>query len=116
MFQKALEKIDKSESSYWANVWWILAANNFTFEEVISDFRKKNILWTDFEGGKLARIYLGKENSLMTYIMLKKNLTSLYVREKICNFRGLGKKILTQTKSPIAPSPATRGSEVSEET
>ena len=32
--------------------------------------------------------------------MLKKNLTPLYVREKISNSTGLGK-----TKSPIPPSP-----------
>jgi len=41
--------------------------------------------------GKLARIHLGKivsctkKKSLMKYIMLKKNLTPLYVWEKICN-------------------------------
>ena len=34
---------DKSESIYWTNVWWILAADNLTFEEVMGDFRK-NIL------------------------------------------------------------------------
>ena len=43
--------------------------------------------------------------SLVTYIMLKKNPTLLYVREKISNSRDLRKKILTQTKSPIPPSP-----------
>jgi len=32
---------DKSESIYWANVWWILSADNLTFEEVMDDFRKK---------------------------------------------------------------------------
>ena len=43
----------------------------------------------------------------MTYTMLKKNLTLLYVREKISNSRGLGKKILAQTKSliPLPPPP-----------
>ena len=41
----------------------------------------------------------------MTYITLKKNLTPLYVREKMSSSRGLGKKILAQTKSPIPPSP-----------
>ena len=30
----------------------------------------------------------------MTYTMLKNNLTLLYVREKISNSRGLGKKFL----------------------
>ena len=57
-FQKALEMIDKSDSIYWANAWWILAADNLTFEEVMGDF--KSILRTDFKGEKLARIYLGK--------------------------------------------------------
>ena len=33
--------IEKSESIYWANVWWILAADNLTFEELMGDFRKK---------------------------------------------------------------------------
>ena len=33
--------------------------------------------------------------------MVKKNLTLLYVREKISNSRYLAKKILTQVKSPI---------------
>ena len=41
----------------------------------------------------------------MTYIMLKKNLTLLYVKGKISNSRGFGKTILTQTKSPIPHSP-----------
>ena len=41
LFQKVLEMIGKSESIYWANVWWILAADNLTFEEVMVDFRKK---------------------------------------------------------------------------
>ena len=46
---------DKSESIYWANVWWILSADNLTFEEVMGDFRKKIILQTDSEGEKFAR-------------------------------------------------------------
>ena len=36
----------------------------------------------------------------MTYMMLKKNLTPLYVREKISNFRGLGKKFLPKLDHP----------------
>ena len=80
--------IDKSESIYWANVWWILVADNFTFVEVMGDFRKKYPLdW--FRGGKACKDIPGKSNnlhskkiSLMTYIMLKKNLTPLHVREK----------------------------------
>ena len=76
-----------------------------TFEEVMDDFRKKSTLQTDFEGEKLARIYLGKIISctekkisvMTTYIyMLKKNLTPLYVRETISNSRGLEKKFLTK--------------------
>ena len=34
-FQKALEMTDKFESICWANVCWILAADNLTFEEVM---------------------------------------------------------------------------------
>ena len=47
--------IDKSKSVNCANVWWILGADNLTFDGVlvISD---KNTLQTDFEGEKLARI------------------------------------------------------------
>ena len=33
--------IDKSESIYRANVWWILAADNLTFEEIIGGFKEK---------------------------------------------------------------------------
>ena len=105
MFQKALEMTDKSESIYWTNVWWILAGDNLTFEKVMGDFRK-NILYTDLEGEKLARIYLGKiiscteKISLMTYIMLKKNLTPLYVRGRISNSRSLEKKFLPKLNHP----------------
>ena len=79
--------IDKSESIYWANVGWILVADNFTFVEVMGDFRKYPLDW--FRGGKTCKDIPGKNNnlhskkiSLMTYIMLKKNLTPLHVREK----------------------------------
>ena len=58
------------------------------FERVMSDFRK-NILQTDFEGKNSARKYLGRKISCTekkTYrswhIMLKKDLTPLYVGEK----------------------------------
>ena len=50
---------------------------------------KKNIMQTDFEGKSLhgytwEKLYPAMEKiSLMTYIMLKKNLTPLYVRKKI---------------------------------
>ena len=40
--------IEKSESIYWQNVWWILVAENWTYEEAMGDFRK-SILQTDFE-------------------------------------------------------------------
>ena len=59
LFQKALQMIDKSESIYWANVWWILGTDNLTFEEIMGGFREKYpVDW--FRGGKLARIHLGK--------------------------------------------------------
>ena len=48
----------------------------------------------------------------MTYIVLKKNLTPLYVREKMSSSRGLGKKILAQTKSPISPPPNPQKSQM----
>ena len=41
----------------------------------------------------------------MTYAMLKKNLTLLYVREKISNSRGLGKKFLPKLNHPYPPPP-----------
>ena len=41
----------------------------------------------------------------MTYTMLKKNLTLLYVREKISNSRGLGKKFLPKLNHSYAPPP-----------
>ena len=63
LFQKALEMIDKSESIYWANVQWILAADNLTFEEVIGDFRKKySVDW--FRGGKACKGIPGRNNIL----------------------------------------------------
>ena len=40
----------------------------------------------------------------MTYIMLEKNLTLLYVKEKMSKSRGL-EKILSQTKSSIPLPP-----------
>ena len=39
LFQEALEMID-----YWGYVWWILAADNLTLEEVKGDFGIKNLL------------------------------------------------------------------------
>ena len=102
--------IAKSESIYWAKVWWILAADNLTFEEVMSDFRKKYPAdW--FRGKKACKDIPGKNNilhwkkiSLMTYIILKKYLTPIYIRKKVSNFRGLEKKIVTQVNPPY-PSP-----------
>ena len=47
-----------------------------------------------------------KKISLMRYTMLaEKNLTPLYVREKISNYRGLKKKFLAETKPSIPPPP-----------
>ena len=55
--------IGKSESIYWANVWWILAADNLTFEEVMVDFRKKYpVHW--FRGRKACKDMPGKNNIL----------------------------------------------------
>ena len=67
---------------------WTLAARNLTFEEIMGDL-KKDIVKTDFEGKSLQgytweKWYPAMEKiSLMTYLMLKKNLTPLYVRKKI---------------------------------
>ena len=101
--------IDKSESVNWANVWWILVADYFTFEGIMGDFRK-NILHTGFERKKVCKEIPVKNNILhwkkyhSWRIMLEKNLTLLYVGEKISNARSLG-KIITLTKSPVPPSP-----------
>ena len=59
------EMIDKSESIYWANVWWIFVADNYylTFEEVKWVISEKSILQTDFEGEKPARIYTVRGNN-----------------------------------------------------
>ena len=102
--------IDKSESTYWVNVWWILAADNLTFEEVMSDFRKKHpVDW--FRGGKACKDIPGKNNilprkksSLMTCIMLKKSYTVI-CQGKNFQLERFGKKILAHTKSPIPPLP-----------
>ena len=109
LFQKALEMIDKSESINWANFWWILAADNLTFEEVIGNFRKKfPVDW--FRGGKACKDKPGrnnilhwKKNSLITYIMLKKILHSY--NQLIFNFRGLGKKFLPKLYHLYPPPP-----------
>ena len=76
----------------------------------MGNFRKKNP--TDWFRGKkyLVRRYLRKKISCTEKKYLswhinyaaKKNVTPLYVRGK--NSRGLGKQVLTQTKSPIPPS------------
>ena len=103
--------IEKSESVYRANVWWILAADNLTFEEVMGDFRKK-YPQTGFVGKKLAKICLGK----MIFCTETKTIAHhVYNTEKKILHRYLSgnkfltlevwEKILTQTKSPIPPSP-----------
>ena len=59
---------------------------------------EKNILYTDFEGEKLARICLGKKYpalkkiSLMTYTMLTKKILHCYISGK--KLQRFGKKIL----------------------
>ena len=80
--------IDKLESVNWPNVWWILGGDYLTFEGVMGDFRK-NVLQTDFERKKSMQINSWEKNilhrkkmSLNTY-NAEKNLTSLYVGEKI---------------------------------
>ena len=80
------------------------------FERVMSDLRK-NVLQTDFERKKHANKFLGekypalKKISLMTY-NAEKNLTPLYVGEKISNLGEVWEKILPiQTKSVKSPIP-----------
>ena len=97
----------KSESVDGANVWWILRADFSSFEGFMGDFRKKNILQTDFERKKHATKFLEKQYPalkkllLMTY-NVEKNLTTLYVGQKISNSRGLGKNCyLKITHTPL---------------
>ena len=99
--------IDKSESVNRANVWWILGADHLTFEGlwVISEkkypadlFRGKKT-WKDLPGK--YNILHSKKKIAHDVYNAEKNLTPLYV-----NSRGLG-KTLTQTKSPISPTPKT---------
>ena len=72
---------------------------------------EKNILQTDFEGEKFARIYLGKiiscpeKNFPNDVYSAEKKLTPLYVREKCLAPEVWEKKNLAQTKSPISPPP-----------
>ena len=73
---------------------------------------EKNILQTDFEGEKFARIYLAKiiscpeKNFPNDVYSAEKKLTPLYVREKCLAPEVWEKKNLAQTKSPISPPPA----------
>ena len=104
--------IDKSESVNWPNVWWILGADHLTFEGVMGDFRKKNVLQADFGRKKSMQINSWEKNILhwkkyrSWRIMLKKNLTPLYVREQISYSREVWEKILPiQTKSVKSPTP-----------
>ena len=80
----------------------------------MGNFRKKvsGILQTDFEREKLASIYLGKiiscteKNIAHEVYNAEKNLTPLYVREKISNSRGFWKKFLPKLNhAPIPPLP-----------
>lgn len=75
----------------------------------IGDFRR-NILQTDFEENNSCKeIPVGKnflhrkQITFMAYIPRGKNLTPLYIREKLFYQRFGGGTILTQTKSPIRP-------------
>ena len=51
------EMIDKSESIYWANVWWIFVADNYylTFEEVEWVISEKKYTADWFRGGKACK-------------------------------------------------------------
>ena len=99
----------KSASFYWANVWRILAADRLTFEGNMGDFRKKNILQTDFEGGKACKEIPGK-NSIQQWpkqcqswvIMLKKKLHRYMSGQKFLTPEVWGKNS-SQTKSPMPP-------------
>ena len=82
----------------------------------MGDFRKKNILQTDFEGKKILqgttlqkKLPTDSKKYISKRTVLEKNLTVLlYVRKKILSPEFLGENILTQTKSPIplrTPSP-----------
>ena len=102
--------IDKSVSIYWANVWWILVADNFTFVEVMGDFRKKYPLdW--FRGGKACKDIPGKSNNLHSkknfphevYNAEKKSYT-VTCQGKISNSRGLGKEFLPKLNHPYPSS------------
>ena len=103
--------IDKSESVNWLNVWWILGADHLTFEGVMGDFRKKMSCRLISGGKKHANKFRGKnilhwKKYRSWRIMLKKNLTPLYVREQISYSREVWEKILPiQTKSVKSPTP-----------
>ena len=111
LFQKALEMIGKSESIYWANVWWILAADYLTFDEVMGDFRKKKYPLDWFRGRKACKDIPGKNNILHW----KRNFPhDVYNAEKILHRYMSGKKflapeiwekILAQNKPNIPPPP-----------
>ena len=100
--------IGKSESIYWANVWWILTADNLTSEEVMVDFRKKYpVHW--FRGRKACKDMPGKNNILhwkkfpsWRIQCWKKNLTPLYLREKTPEVR---KKKFSPTLNHPYPLP-----------
>ena len=103
--------IDKSESVNWPNVWWILGADHLTLEGVMGDFRKMSCRLIS-RGKKHANKFLGEKYPALKKIyrswriMLKKNLTPLYVREQISYSREVWEKILPiQTKSVKSPTP-----------
>ena len=103
--------IDKSESVNWPNVWWILGADHLTLEGIMGDFRKMSCRLIS-RGKKHANKFLGEKYPALKKIyrswriMLKKNLTPLYVREQISYSREVWEKILPiQTKSVKSPTP-----------
>ena len=77
----------------------------------MGDFRKKYpVDW--FRGGKVWEDIPGKNNilhwkniSLMTYIMLKKNLAMLHVRKKISNSSQVWEKKFLPKLNHLYPSP-----------
>ena len=90
--------IDKSESVNWPNVWWILGADHLTFERVMGDFWKKCPAGWFWEG-KNVQINSWEKHPTLKKISLmmynaEKNLTPLYLTEKISNSRDVWEKIL----------------------
>ena len=60
---------------------------------------EKNILYTDFEGGKLARVYLGK------IISCPEKIVHRYMSAKQFPTPEVWENIIAHNKSPIPSSP-----------